>query len=264
MEEFNSADVLKKQDRKRGFAVLEVGLFEISFVLIIIIVLFGVLNYFNILSLSTLYPNQLGFLPHQQTANKQSPNASRSTPKPKVIPKPSPTFPGYNWKYAQTTLEKFLRDNIYTEFLPVQIQGKQGQIAAADQTGMEYEYGARWVTNNNDFVVGFFNYGLKTNIESDVELLIQPQNIKDTIATDSLTKMLTKKYLKNVPDNAVFTCKTFSDNKTTYCGNMYDTPLGKKGYGLGISPKHNLVLVISCFVPKNGIYYDKWTSCAAF
>ncbi|MCL5019037.1 MAG: hypothetical protein M1426_00965 [Patescibacteria group bacterium] len=65
MEEFNSADILKKQDRKKRLAFLEVGLFEISFVLIIIIVLFGTLNYFNILSLSALYPNQLGFLPHQ-------------------------------------------------------------------------------------------------------------------------------------------------------------------------------------------------------
>ncbi len=72
MGEFNSAEILKQQNRRRRFAALEVGLFEISFVLIIIIVLFGLLNYFNILSLSTLYPNQLGFLPHQPlTANTQ-------------------------------------------------------------------------------------------------------------------------------------------------------------------------------------------------
>ncbi len=65
MEEFNSADILKKQNRKKRLAFLEVGLFEISFVFIIIIVLFGILNYFNILSLSAVYPNQLGFLPHK-------------------------------------------------------------------------------------------------------------------------------------------------------------------------------------------------------
>jgi len=67
MEEFNSADILKNQDRKKKFAFLEVGLFEISFVLIIIILFFGILNYFNILSLSKLYPNTFGFLPHQTT-----------------------------------------------------------------------------------------------------------------------------------------------------------------------------------------------------
>lgn len=69
MEEFNSADILKNQNRKKKLAFLEAGLFEISFVLIVIVVFFGVLNYFNILSLSTLYPNQLGFLPHQKILN---------------------------------------------------------------------------------------------------------------------------------------------------------------------------------------------------
>ncbi len=82
MEEFNSADILKKQNRKKKFALLEIGLFEISFVLIIIIVLFGLLNYFNILSLSTLYPNQLGFLPHQQITGKQLPKVLEPTPEP--------------------------------------------------------------------------------------------------------------------------------------------------------------------------------------
>lgn len=82
MEEFNSADILKKQDRKKRFALLEVGLFEISFVLIIVIVLFGILNYFNILSLSKLYPNTFGFLPHK---------AFNSTPLPKAQLANSPT-----------------------------------------------------------------------------------------------------------------------------------------------------------------------------
>ena len=86
MEEFNSAEILKKQDRKKRFALLEIGLFEISFVLIIIITFFGLLNYFNILSLSTLYPNQLAFLPHQdQKINKQ---AAVSTPNSKSSPAP--------------------------------------------------------------------------------------------------------------------------------------------------------------------------------
>ncbi len=77
MEEFNSADILKKQNRKKRLAFLEVGLFEVSFVLIIIIVLFGTLNYFNILSLSALYPNQLGFLPHKVTSsNISKPNTT--------------------------------------------------------------------------------------------------------------------------------------------------------------------------------------------
>jgi predicted PurR-regulated permease PerM len=72
MEEFNSVDILKKQNEKKRLTFLEIVLFEISFVLIIVIVVFGALNYFNILSLSTLYPNQLSWLPHQQTIKKQT------------------------------------------------------------------------------------------------------------------------------------------------------------------------------------------------
>ena len=81
MEEFNSADILEKQNRKKRLAFLEVGMFEASFVLIIIIVLFGVLNYFNILSLSSIYPNQLGFLPHRAiSSNFNKPNATGIIP----------------------------------------------------------------------------------------------------------------------------------------------------------------------------------------
>ncbi|MCL6096529.1 MAG: hypothetical protein M1444_02480 [Patescibacteria group bacterium] len=86
MEEFNSADILEKQNRKKRLATLEVGLFEISFVLIIIIVLFGLLNYFNILSLSTLYPNTFGFLPHKAFNSTPLPNAQlANSPSPTPI-----------------------------------------------------------------------------------------------------------------------------------------------------------------------------------
>lgn len=81
MEEFNSADILEKQNRKKRLAFLEVGVFEASFVLIIIIVLFGILNYFNILSLSAIYPNQLGFLPHRTiSSNFNKPNTNSLMP----------------------------------------------------------------------------------------------------------------------------------------------------------------------------------------
>jgi len=72
MEEFNSAEILKKQNRKKRLAFLEVGLFEISFVVIIVLLFFGILNYFNILSLSKLYPNTFGFLPHKTTSSSQN------------------------------------------------------------------------------------------------------------------------------------------------------------------------------------------------
>lgn len=77
MKEFNSAEILKKQDRKKKLVFLEVGLFEISFVAIIVLLFFGILNYFNILSLSKLYPNTFGFLPHKTiSSNINTPNTN--------------------------------------------------------------------------------------------------------------------------------------------------------------------------------------------
>lgn len=61
-----------------GFGGLILGL--LAFLLLLF-----TLNYFNILSLSTIFPNQLGILPHrpfEQTSNQQKPSI---TPAPKLI-----------------------------------------------------------------------------------------------------------------------------------------------------------------------------------
>lgn len=52
--------------------VLQIGLFEIFFVIVAIVLFFGILNFFNIISLSTIYPKQLGWLPHKSSLNSQS------------------------------------------------------------------------------------------------------------------------------------------------------------------------------------------------
>jgi len=60
-------------NKLKSLALLKVGFFEVFFVLLVLVLFFGVLNFFNILSLSKIYPNQLGWLPHQQpTAQNQT------------------------------------------------------------------------------------------------------------------------------------------------------------------------------------------------
>ncbi len=56
------------------------GLLGIVGIIIGVLVLFLILNYFNIISLSTLYPNQLGWLPHQPITQRVS-----SLPKPTLL-----------------------------------------------------------------------------------------------------------------------------------------------------------------------------------
>jgi len=62
MEE-NSSPAGKNKLSKLAF--WEVGLFEVFFAAIVLVLLFGILNYFNILSVSDAFPNQLGWLPKQ-------------------------------------------------------------------------------------------------------------------------------------------------------------------------------------------------------
>ena len=61
-------------------SLLKAGVFEIVFVVLAIALFFGILNYFNIISLSTLYPNQFGSLPHQTL-----PKTPQKTPPPQSI-----------------------------------------------------------------------------------------------------------------------------------------------------------------------------------
>lgn len=77
-----------KDNPKKGIAslaLLEVGLFELGFVVVIIAVILGVLNYFNVISLNQLYPNQLGWLP-QQTSSQQVEITNQTEQIPEVPP----------------------------------------------------------------------------------------------------------------------------------------------------------------------------------
>ena len=60
-------DDIAPQNPKANKSWLKVFALEVLFVGVVLILLFGILNYFNILSLSSLYP-QLGFLPQKNVS----------------------------------------------------------------------------------------------------------------------------------------------------------------------------------------------------
>src|SRR3989344_3233925 len=74
--------VLKKDNGKKG-------LFEIVLIIILLILNLGMLNYLNILPLSSTFPNYLGFLPHKTSQQTQQPNIITTTPT--AIPTPLPS-----------------------------------------------------------------------------------------------------------------------------------------------------------------------------
>jgi len=65
-------EVGREPNRLHALAFLKVGVFEIGFVIIVLLLLFGILNYFNILSVSDVLPKQLGWLPRKEVPNGTS------------------------------------------------------------------------------------------------------------------------------------------------------------------------------------------------
>ncbi|MCL4353338.1 hypothetical protein M1615_02580 [Patescibacteria group bacterium] len=60
------------KEKLKGLALFKIGFMEIFFVVLVLLIFFGILNFFNILSLSELYPSQLGWLPHLPTTSTQN------------------------------------------------------------------------------------------------------------------------------------------------------------------------------------------------
>ena len=59
-----------KQNKSEKLAFFRIRSFQIIFALIVFLLLLGILNYFNILSIFGAFPNQLGWLPKKQTQAK--------------------------------------------------------------------------------------------------------------------------------------------------------------------------------------------------
>lgn len=60
-------------------------LFEIIFTVIVIVLIFGTLNYFNVLRLSEIFPNKLGFLPSPTGGLSNTPHIKISCPSVKAF-----------------------------------------------------------------------------------------------------------------------------------------------------------------------------------
>lgn len=238
--------------------------FIVIFVIITIALFLGILNYLNILPVSDLWPQQFGWLPHKQS--KQYSNVTIVPPVRQSYPTfaPSSVTFAYDASKADTLLSKYLRDKIKSDYLPSKIEVKHKLIASGKQEGTDYEFGANW-TINNIFFQSNFHYEISTNNPSDMQFSIQPQNIKETTSSASLTKTLSATYLKNIPESSNFNCGV-SQTTISFCENFQETALGKEGFGLVIAKAqpNNTIFIFSCFIPKESVYFNIRTSCLLF
>lgn len=80
-----------KKNPLTALALLEMGVFEIGFVAVVLFLLFGILNYFNILSISDTFPKYLSWLP-RQTVQKPIENTSTNNSNHILLPPPPPSY----------------------------------------------------------------------------------------------------------------------------------------------------------------------------
>jgi hypothetical protein len=64
-----------KQNKSEKPVFFRIRSFQFFFAVIVFLLLLGILNYFNILSISKAFPNQLGWLPRQQTPKNVTPTS---------------------------------------------------------------------------------------------------------------------------------------------------------------------------------------------
>lgn len=268
----NNEPTNKKPHPLTAFAFLEVGLFEIVFVSVMVLLIFGTLNYFNILYVSETFPKYLGWLPslrvqHAYT-DKIKNDIYNDFIKSYYAPRPTPT-PFVRFSYdtvkAQNTLGKYLKDNIREEFLPAKLNIEQNLLSSGELQGTDYLFGTNWIIDDTVFN-GSFHYITGTNEFRDMEFYIDVSKTTDTSINSTNSAILVNIYLKDIPTSIAFDCGIFQE-KTQFCEYFKTEEQGKKGFGAIESrdeTNKKTTLVFSCFIPKNDSYYNKRTSCLLF
>jgi hypothetical protein len=254
MEEYSLTP--KKNGWLKALVFLKMGVFEIGFVTAILLLLFGVLNYFNILSISAVFPRQLSWLPRQTTQTNVQTNSALK--KNSALQNPTPAVFQYDVKKAETLVSNYIKDNIKPEFLPPKIEVKQGLSIDGRLEDIKYEFGSMFTANNASFSANF-HYQEKTNTSNDFSIFIQPENAMQATATAILANSLLASYFTD-PYN-ISDCQT--KGTASFCENFQILENGKRGYGILLGNQGNkpLSIVFTCFVPKESKDYGVLKSC---
>jgi len=176
-----------KQNKVPALVFLGMGAFEIGFVLIVLLLLFGTLNYFNILSISGVFPNQLGWLPRQQiklASQGEALRGSNFTPN---------TF-RYDTKKAEKLLTDYIKSTLKPELIPPKIEVKQGLTIDGRVGNTRHEFGSMFTLNNSSISANF-HYKENINAPSDYFIFIQPQPLYSLLALASLFQILLLPFL---------------------------------------------------------------------
>lgn len=250
-----------QQKENKGLMFLEVGVLEIFFIVITLSIFFGVMNYFNILPISEVFPNQLGWLPHkpyrqsQQYTPKVPPLADNSTSNTTSAP------PLASTAQAKQTLLVFLPTILSSSLLPK----SPDEITLTEDKDTKEIFTAFWNTKEGIAkTVVFTSSVAKKNIALSLTytktLSLSPSvESAQTIASQSFIVQPKGKWgckeLPELPGTEKLRCENFwEENDGTRRG------IGIEGYRLSSQVKKSTFFF--CEHSQESSFYS-WKSCYA-
>lgn len=237
------------QKDNRGLAFLEVGVFEIFFVVIILAIFFGVMNYFNILPISQIWPKQLGFLPHRESL-KQNNTAIKQSNNITIAPSLVDT--------AKQTLLSFLPTILSQPIIP------SPDVKLTQDKGIKETFSTSWDTKEGTVSAIIV---LAPNGQGTVQSYISLSKFSNLPPSIALAKSTTSQLFSTQPKGK-WACKPVFTTMT-YCENFWEEADGtRRGLGMEglFTQGPNLirgqpeVMIIFCQHSKNSKLYS-WKSC---
>ena len=227
-------------------------LFEIIFVFVFLVLLFGILNYFNILPISEIWPNQLGFLPHRESL-KQNPTT--------IIPPITPTTSLTDT--AKKTLNNYLPTILTPSFLPK----SSSKITLTQTKGIQESFSTSWnAINGTESAILIVSPDGKNIMQFYLSFI----KSKSASPSAELAKITTSQFFSIQP-KGIWGCKPIYTSMT-YCENFWEESNGvKRGIGIeGLFTKGpNLkkedlpqTMIFFCEHSQASSLYS-WKSCAS-
>ena len=220
-------------------------LFEIVFVVVFLAILFGILNYLNILRLSELFPNYLGFLPRKEVPTGTS---QQSLP-----PALSPS------NQAKQTLINFLPTILNPSFLP---QSSSDITLTEDKKDKE-KLNASW--NNKGGGTLWAVFPKTANSQKITSIDAYFETIQTASPSVQLAKSEVNKIFSSNPKGAWGCSRDPLNQRKLYCENFWEDKDVKKGLGfliINTSPLRGRLVFSFCEHTKESNLYS-WKSCRA-
>ena len=262
MEEYsntvNNEPVNQEANRLKTLAFPKTKISKIIFAIILFFLLLSVLNYFNIFSVSDAFPNQLGWLPHQQAKT-----ASRGDALQSHQLSPTPGVFQYDSAKAKTLLTRYIKDEIKPELLPEEFEVKQNYGFAGRPSINPYEFGWNY-SSSKATISATLNYKENTNNITLMSIVIATRRDPNvSTPTASLANSLFNLYFNNPIQLNEKDCGTYQFVNRSYCGKFDIKSNEKIDYVLeGLPTKSAFAFyVISCFIPKNSEYFEVQEHC---